>query len=138
MKTFSTKNLKQSVTFNALPKEVYEMLMDSKKHAKFTGAKAKISQKEGGKFTAWDGYIDGTNIKLVTGKKILQLWRSDEKDWPADHYSRATFSFKNGKKKGTTLLSFSQTGIPSKVFADIKQGWKDYYWTPMKEMISKK
>jgi hypothetical protein len=35
-----TKTIHQSVTFKANPHEVYEMLMDSRKHAQFTGVKA--------------------------------------------------------------------------------------------------
>ena len=40
-----TKTVKQTVTFKASPHDVYEALMDSKKHAKFTGDKA-IDQPE--------------------------------------------------------------------------------------------
>ncbi|MGA2318205.1 MAG: hypothetical protein ABSG71_17760 [Thermodesulfobacteriota bacterium] len=46
-----TKTIRQSITFKASPHEVYDALMDSRKHAKFTGAKARISRKVGGKFT---------------------------------------------------------------------------------------
>ena len=53
-----TKNIRQSVTFKASPNEVYEALMDSRRHTKFTGKKAKISRKIGGKFIAYGGYID--------------------------------------------------------------------------------
>src|SRR6266498_3601 len=53
-----TKTIRQSVTFNVVPHEVFEALMDSKKHAKFTGAPAKISRKIGGKFMAHGDYIE--------------------------------------------------------------------------------
>src|SRR5499433_2668630 len=49
-----TKTLQQTVTFKASPLEVYDMLMDSKKHRSLLGEPAKISKKVGGKFTAWD------------------------------------------------------------------------------------
>ncbi len=39
---------------------------------------AKCSNQEGGKFTAWDGYIAGKNIQLITNKKIIQIWRTSE------------------------------------------------------------
>ena len=38
------KNLKQTATFKAVPHEVYETLMDEKKHAEFTEGAAKISR----------------------------------------------------------------------------------------------
>ncbi len=127
------KNIRQSVTFKASPHAVYEALMDSKKHAQFTGGKASISRKAGGKFTAFDGYAEGTNLELVPDEKIVQSWRAS--DWPAGHYSKATFSLK--ATNGGTRLAFTQSGVPAEQYGDIAQGWKDYYWVPMKEMLEK-
>ena len=59
------KTIKQVVIFEAEPHEVYEDFMDSKKHAEFTGEKAKISREIKGKIMAYDGYIVGKNIELV-------------------------------------------------------------------------
>jgi len=127
------KTIRQSTTFKATPHEVYEALMDSRKHARFTGAKARISHKVGGRFTAYDGYIEGVNLNLVPDKKIVQSWRGS--DWPKDHYSKATFSLK--KIKNGTHLTFTQSGVPNQYYNDISQGWRDYYWKPMKEMLAK-
>ena len=107
--------------------------MDSRKHARFTGAKARISRRRGGKFAAYDGYIDGINLDLVPDKKIVQSWRGS--DWPKGHYSKATFSLK--KIKSGTRLTFTQRGVPVKYYGDIRQGWRDFYWRPMKEMLEK-
>ncbi len=87
-----TKTVRQSVTFKATAHDVYETLMDSRKHARFTQAKARISRKVGGKICAYDGYIDGTNLELIPDAKIVQSWRGS--DWPEGHYSRATFCLK--------------------------------------------
>ena len=46
------KTIKQVVIFEAEPHEVYEDFMDSKKHAEFTGEKAKISREIKGKIMA--------------------------------------------------------------------------------------
>jgi activator of HSP90 ATPase len=128
-----TKTLKQSVTFKASPHDVYEALMDAKKHAAFTGGKAVISRKVGGKFNVFDGYAEGTNLELEPDKKIVQSWRAE--DWPEGHYSQATFVFKAAE--GGTKLAFTQTNIPADQYDDIAQGWKDYYWGPMKKMLEK-
>jgi len=126
-----TRRIRQSVTLKASPHVVYEMLMDSRKHSKFTEAKARISRKIGGKFTAMDGYIEGVNIDLEPDKKIVQSWRGS--DWPAGHYSKATFSLK--KVKGGTRLFFAQSGVPGEHCADISQGWRNFYWTPLKKVL---
>ncbi len=128
-----TKTVRQTITFKAPPHEIYEALMDSKKHAKFTGDKAVISRKVGGKFSVFDGYSEGVNIELVPDSKIVQSWRAS--DWPEGHYSEASFTFK--KIPAGTRLSFIQTGVPAKQYDDISQGWRDYYWAPMKEMLER-
>jgi activator of HSP90 ATPase len=126
-----SKNIKQSVTFKASPHEVYELLMDSKKHAEFTGGGAKISRKAGGKFSISGGDISGVNLELVPDQKIVQSWRYS--DWPDGVYSKATFTLETVTKG--TRLTFTQTGVPDDKYEDIKQGWIDYYWAPMKEIF---
>ena len=125
------KAIRQTVTLNATPHEVYELLMDSKKHVKFTGSSAKISRKVGGKISAYDGYISGENAELVEDKKIVQFWRGS--DWPEGVFSRVTFLLKK-VKRGTTL-TFTQTGVPEEQYSSIKKGWMDFYWKPMKAML---
>jgi activator of HSP90 ATPase len=127
-----TKTIKQSVTFKAGAHTVYELLMDSKKHSVLAGDEARISRKVGGKFNV-GGYIEGVNLELVPDEKIVQTWRYE--DWPKGHYSKAAFSLK--EQAGKTRLTFTQTGVPEEFYEDIKQGWIDYYWTPMKEILEK-
>jgi activator of HSP90 ATPase len=127
-----TKTIRQTVTFKASPHEVYERLMDSRKHAAFTGGRASISRKVGGKFNAYDDYITGTNLELVPDKKIVQSWRGS--DWPEGHFSKAAFALK--AVKGDTRLTFTQTGVPEEQYQSIKKGWIEFYWTPMKEMLA--
>lgn len=128
-----TKNIKQTVTFKATPHEVYELFMDSKKHSQFTGDKAVISRKVGGKFTAFGGYAEGTNLELIPDKKIVQKWRTS--DWPEGYYSQITLSLMSTERG--TRLTFTQSGVPDDQYDDILQGWRDYYWSPMKEMLTK-
>ena len=125
-----TRTIRQSVTFKASPREVYEVLMDSRKHSKFTGDKAIISRKVGGKFTVGE-YIQGVNLELVPNEKIVQSWRGS--DWQEGHFSRAVFSLR--AEGSVTRLTFTQTGVPEENHEEIRQGWHDYYWKPMKEML---
>jgi len=128
-----TKTIKQTVQFKAEPKEVYEALMDQKKHAAFTGGNATVSRKVGGRFSVWDGYAEGRNIELVPDKKIVQSWRAS--DWPEGVSSTVKFEF--SRMKGGTRLTFTHSGVPEDFAGDIRQGWKDYYWAPMKGMLEK-
>jgi activator of HSP90 ATPase len=128
-----TKTIRQSVIFKARKHEVYEELMDSEKHSELTGSIAKISRKIGDKFTVYDGDIEGVTLELIPDQKIVQSWRYS--DWPEDHYSKATFSLR--EISDGTRLTFTQSGVPEEFYDDIRQGWWDYYWEPMKEMLKK-
>jgi len=128
-----TKNIKQEVRFKVGPHEVYEALMDSKKHAALTGQSAMVSRRVGGAFSAYDGYITGKNLVLVPDKKIVQSWQAS--DWPEGCVSKATFLLK--PVRGGTALTFTQTGVPADQYTSIKQGWIDYYWKPMKKLLEK-
>jgi activator of HSP90 ATPase len=126
-----SKLIRQTVTFGATPHEVYEALMDSRKHAQFTGDEASISRKVGGKISAYGGYITGTNLEMAPDQKIVQAWHAA--DWPEGHFSRVTFQLtpvRNG-----TRLTFTHSGVPAEQYESIKQGWIDNYWKPMKAML---
>ncbi len=130
-----TKNIKQTASFDATPEEVYELIMDAKKHAGFTGTDAKMSKKVKGTFEVYGGYCKGHNIELEPGKKIVQAWHFEEDGWPETHFSTCTFIFE--KKGKGTKMTFTQTGIPAHKVEALKEGWKEYYWSPMKEYLKK-
>lgn len=127
------RTIHQSVMFSCTPHELYDMLMNSEQHSAFTGAEAVISSRETGTFTAYDGYIEGKNLELVPGKKIVQKWRAD--DWPKGHYSIVTFEF-FPQKYGAKLI-FTQKEVPKQFSSSIEKGWKEWYWEPMRRMIEK-
>ena len=117
--------------FNASADTLYDILMDEKKHEEVTGAKAKIDPKVGGKFSVWDDYATGENLELVKGEKIVQSWRAS--DWPKGAISKVTFIFTQAE--GGTDLEFTHENVPEECEDDIKRGWEDYYWKPLKEYI---
>jgi len=128
-----SKPIHQSVTFKASPHDVYEALMDSNKHAAFSGSPARISREVGGEYMAYDGYITGKNLELVPDKKIVQSWRAV--DWPEGKLSTITFELKPAA--GGTRLDFTHTDLPDGTEAEFTQGWIENYWEPMKKMLEK-
>jgi activator of HSP90 ATPase len=129
-----TKSLRQTATFAASPEKVYQLIMDSKKHAAFTGSNATISTKVNGKFSVFDGYCHGYNIELIEGKKIVQAWHFAEEGWPDDHFSLCTFLLEPIGDK--TKLTFLQTGVPEGTVDSLKDGWKQYYWGAIKTYLA--
>ena len=116
------------VKFSVNPPTVYNAWLDSEEHSKMTGGEASCSSKEGGEFSAWDGYITGKNIQLNQYKKIIQSWRTSD--------------FKNNDEDSELIIEIQETdegcelllihkNIPEEQ-SDYKQGWIDHYFDPMK------
>jgi activator of HSP90 ATPase len=122
-----SRTIRQVVIFAARPHDLYEALMDSKKHTSFTGDKAIISRQVGGSIEAGDGYISGTNLELIPDQKIVQAWRGS--DFPEGVMSKATFSLK--AVEGGTRLTFTHSGVPDELLDSIKDGWLEFYWQPL-------
>ena len=129
----TTKTIEQTATFKASPHDVYELLMDSEKHTKFTGAKAIISRDIGGAFTAYDGALSGTILELAPDSKIVKSWRGSGDGWVEGHFSTATFTLEAVGNE--TRLTFVQTGVPEGEHESISNGWQTYYWPKMKEFL---
>lgn len=123
--------IKKTIYFDATPHEVFEALMDEKKHAEFTGSGAEIDRKVGGEFSVWDGYATGVTKELIPDKIIVQTWRAS--DWPDGVESIVKFEFT--EENGKTKLDFTQTGIPEDQIDEITDGWESFYWRPMKEYL---
>ena len=122
------KNIYQSAVINGAPKDVYAMLVDSKKHARFTGAPARIGRAEGSLFSAYGGHLVGRTIEALPAKRLVQAWRAV--DWPAGAYSIATFEFA-ALPRGRTKLTFTQFGVPDANVKSIRNGWRTFYWKPL-------
>ena len=127
--------IEQTVFFEASPEEVYSALLDARKHSEFTGSPATTSAKVGATFTAWDGYIDGKNVELVRGKKIVQDWKTTE--WPEGYpYSRLELTLT--PKKGGTELKMVHSKVPAEQVDEYTGGWKSSYWDPLKAYLKPK
>jgi activator of HSP90 ATPase len=122
------------VTFAAKPSDVYEALMDSRRHAAFSGVPAKMSRVEGGAFECYDGSIEGRNVELIENRRIVQAWRIT--DWDEGVWSIVRFEL--AKTKTGTMLVFDHTGIPEDARDGIDSGWTSHYWDPIKKYLAKK
>lgn len=128
-------SLRVSTVLHARPKEVYAAWMSGKKHGEMTGGAAKISERVGGRFAAWDGYIEGKTLELAPGKRIVQSWRTSEFS-SDDPDSRLEVTF--AEAKGGTRITLKHTNIPPGQGAGYKKGWIEFYFTPMKKYFAGK
>ena len=128
------ETIKQKVTITAKPIEVYKAFVDAKKHSAFTGGKATGEDRVGAKFTAWDGYISGKFLELEEGKRIVQEWVTTE--WP-NGYPPSRFELTLREVKEGTEILMVHSDVPAEQTEDIKDGWNEFYWKPLKVYFKK-
>ncbi len=122
-----------STKIEAGAKQIYSAWLSSSGHSKMTGGMAVVSDKTGERFTAWDGYIEGSNIKLEPYKKIVQSWRTSEF---TEDEEDSQIEINLHEENGVTELTLIHTNLPEHG-EQYRQGWVDNYFVPMKEYFSK-
>ncbi len=126
--------IKQTVLIDASPDQVYEAYVDPRKHAAFTGQSATGTPKVGGRFTAGDAYITGKFLELEKGRKVLQEWTTTE--WP-EGYPPSLLELTLKAKGKKTELTMIHSKVPEAQVDYYAEGWKEYYWGPLKKHFSK-
>jgi activator of HSP90 ATPase len=117
-----------STLLKAKPETVYRAWLDSEAHGKFTGSSAEIDGREGGAFTAWDGYISGETLELEPFRRIVQSWRTTDFP-PGAPDSRLEILIEAAGDE--TRLTLIHTDIPEGQGDEYRAGWTDYYFEPM-------
>jgi uncharacterized protein YndB with AHSA1/START domain len=123
-----------STILPADPERIYKAWLDSSEHGQFTGGKAEINPIAGGIFTAWDGYIKGITLELVPFSRILQAWRAE--DFPVEAED-SLLEIRLEEVPGGTRLTLNHSNVPDEQVEEFKQGWLDFYFTPMNAYFSK-
>lgn len=122
------KTITQTVFLPATPGQVYDAFVNPRVHAAFTGAPATGVARVGAAFTAWDGYISGVYLELDKNRRIVQEWSTTE--WPEGATpSRVEFSL-TAVDSGTQVRMV-HSRVPADQADAYRQGWIDYYWSPL-------
>jgi uncharacterized protein YndB with AHSA1/START domain len=127
------KSIEHVRTFAATPAQVFEALMDSKKHAAFTGEPATIDRNVGGAVSVYGGKVQAINLAVVPNERIVQAWRPA--NFPAGVFTIATFALA-AEGKGTKL-TFTQHAVPDDAFGHLDGGWEARYWKPLAAYLEK-
>ena len=125
----TTTTIVQHVFIQATPLQVYDALVDPAIASSVIGGECKGEPKVGASFTHWNNYIRGKHLELVRGERIVQEWSTTE--WPkAAQPSRLEISLAG--TGGGTELTMTHSLLPTEQAEDYRQGWIDFYWTPMR------
>ena len=119
----------------ATPARIFAAWMDAAEHAAMTGSPATIESAEvGGRFTAWDGYIDGSFVALEPGVRIVSSWRSD--DFPADALD-SLLEIGLEEAPGGTRVTLRHGDLPEGQGPALLEGWDEFYFAPMERYFGK-
>jgi uncharacterized protein YndB with AHSA1/START domain len=127
-------SLKLKYVVYASPDKVFEALTEPSIISKWSGSKGKVSEKVGGEFELFDGWVKGEVLIYKPGKKLSYSWKPSEwdKKTPA---SIVTCSF--SEHKAGTEITLEHTNFPSgEEAAKHKDGWIDYIFEPLNDYFT--
>jgi activator of HSP90 ATPase len=122
----------QEAIIEAAPEQVYAVLTDGEKFAAATGQPARITDQEGEGFTLFGGRVEGRQIELVPGERVVQAWRfsgDHPEPWDAGVYSVVRFTLK--QEGQATRFVIDHDGIPPEAEERITTGYPAFYQGPL-------
>jgi len=117
------------------PEVVYRAWLDGKEHGRMTGGPARGEPVVGAEHGAWDGYIQGKNLELEPGVRIVQSWRTTE--FPEGAPDSRLEVLLDAAPGGTRLV-LRHSEIPEGQGASYEEGWVEHYFEPMEKYFGKK
>jgi activator of HSP90 ATPase len=115
------KTFKKTFKINAEPSDVYSAITNPYTIGLWTGHPAIMSEVPGSDFSLWDGDITGTNIEFIKDRKVVQEW------YFGDQPEKSMVTINIFPDKGDSAVTVEHTNIPDEDFADIAEGWREYY-----------
>ncbi len=112
----------------ASPADVYNAWLTGARHSAMTGGAAVCAPEIGFSFTAWDGYINGLNLELEPGHRIVQAWRTTE--FPDGSEDSRLEILLEAEGEGTRLILY-HTNVPDGQGEMYRAGWEEHYFQPM-------
>jgi uncharacterized protein YndB with AHSA1/START domain len=112
----------------ASPQEVYDAWLDSLGHSEMTGGKANMSDQIDAEVSAWDGYINGRNLELIPGERIVQSWRTAQF---GDEHEDSIVTVVLTQTGDGTLLTLEHSNVPDEQRSYEEGGWHSNYFEPM-------
>jgi activator of HSP90 ATPase len=120
----------------ASPDCLFDMYLDPKAHAAFTGFPVKIGANAGAEFSAYDGKIWGKIIHTEPKRLIVQTWRSV--NWPNTEAIDSILVLSFWNEGAGSRIELVQANVPDEDFAGVSQGWTKFYWNPWRDYLERK
>ncbi len=107
-------SIHQEGVIEAAPEQVYAALTDGETFAAATGMPAHTTDREGESFTLVAGRVEGRQVELVPGERVVQAWRfggQHPEPWAPGVYSIVRFTLQ--RDGGATRLLIDHEAIPA-------------------------
>ena len=125
-------SIHQEAIIKTSPEKVYEFLTDAEVFAAVTEQPARVSDREGEAFSLFSGRVEGRQIELVPGERVVQAWRFGSAHpgaWAPGVYSVVRFTMR--AEDGATRFVIDHDGIPSGWRDHIEGGYPTFYAEPL-------
>ncbi len=125
-------SIHQEALVGAPPQQVFELLTSGSLFGAATGQPAEITDREGDSFSLFGGRVEGRQIELVPGQRVVQAWRfgtAHPSVWEPGVYSTVRFSLEPDGDR--TRLVIDHTGIPAEWIEHISLGYPAFYRDPI-------
>ena len=121
----------------APPERVFELLTSGTLFGAATGQPADITDREGECFSLFGGRVEGRQIEVVPGRRVVQAWRfgaEHPSPWEPGVYSTVRFTLEPAGE-GTRLV-IDHTGIPAEWIDHIASGYPTFYADPIAKFFA--
>jgi activator of HSP90 ATPase len=115
------KTFKKIFKINAEPSDIYSAITNPYTIQLWSGYPAIMSEIPESEFSLWEGDIAGKNLEFVKDKKIVQEW------YFGDRAEKSIVTITINPDRDDSIVTVEQTNIPDEEFADMAEGWKEYY-----------
>jgi activator of HSP90 ATPase len=127
----------QETLIAAPSQQVFELLTNGTLFGAATGQPAEITDREGDSFSLFGGRVEGRQIELVPGRRVVQAWRlgaEHPSPWEPGVYSSVRFTLEPAGD-GTRLV-IDHTGIPAEWIEHISLGYPTFYQDPITKFFA--
>jgi activator of HSP90 ATPase len=115
------KTFKKTFIINAEASDIYSALTNPYTIELWSGYPAVMSEVPGSEFSLWEGDITGKNIEFVKDRKVVQEWYFD------DQPEKSVVIILIQPDRENSVVTVEHSNIPDEDFADIAEGWREYY-----------
>jgi len=115
------KTFKKTFKINAEPSDVYAALTNPHTIELWSGYPAVMIEKPGSEFSLWEGDITGRNLEFVKNRKVAQEW------YFGDQPEKSIVTITIQPDRENSIVTVEHTNIPDPDFAEIAEGWREYY-----------